>query len=168
MIRVKRHFLELSIKNLSALNLDLQKNYTITIDDKKNFNINKFFYRQVGADHYWRDRLIWSDKQWDNYVQNINLETWVMKYQRELIGFYEIEFHPNSNEVELINMGIIKEHRGKKLGSKLLSHSINISIKKKSNRIWVHTCSLDHKYALKNYKTKGFKVFKEEEISFVA
>ena len=39
MIRVKRHFLELSIKNLSALNLDLQENYTITIDEKKNFNI---------------------------------------------------------------------------------------------------------------------------------
>ena len=148
MIRVKRYFLELSTKDLSALNLNFNEKYTITIDEKKNFNINKFFYGQVGADHYWRDRLIWSDKQWDNYVHNKNLETWVMKHGEELVGFYELEFHPKPNEVELINMGIIKEHRGKKLGSKLLCHSINNSIEKKSNRIWVHTCSLDHKHAL--------------------
>ena len=35
-------------------------------------------------------------------------------------------------------------------------------------RMWVHTCSLDHKHALQNYKSKGFEIFKEEEIDFVA
>jgi len=34
--------------------------------------------------------------------------------------------------------------------------------------MWVHTCSLDHKHALQNYKSKGFVIFKEEEIDFVA
>ena len=34
--------------------------------------------------------------------------------------------------------------------------------------MWVHTCSLDHKHALQNYKSKGFEIFKEEEIDFVA
>ena len=62
----------------------------------------------------------------------------------------------------------IGEYRGNKLGSSLLSHSIISAFKKKPKRMWVHTCSLDHKHALQNYKSKGFKIFKEEEIDFVA
>ena len=30
--------------------------------------------------------------------------------------------------------------------------------------MWVHTCSLDHKHALQTYRSKGFEIFKEEEI----
>ena len=30
------------------------------------------------------------------------------------------------------------------------------------NRVWVHTCSLDHKNALKNYLARGMKIFKSE------
>ena len=65
-------------------------------------------------------------------------------------------------------MGILKEYRGRKLGSILLKHSIITSFKINLKRMWVHTCSLDHKFALKNYESKGFKIFKKEEISFVA
>ena len=54
--RVKRYFLE--IKDFSkTIDLNLPKNFQITLDDKNNFQINKFFYKQIGVDHYWRDRL---------------------------------------------------------------------------------------------------------------
>ena len=89
-----------------------------------------------------------------------------MKKGKDLVGFYEQEFHPSLNEVELINMGILKEYRGEKLGSTILKHSIKNAFKFKPNRVWVHTCSLDHEFALQNYKAKGFKIFKEEEINF--
>ena len=65
-------------------------------------------------------------------------------------------------------MGILKEYRGKQLGSALLSFMIENSFKDKIERIWVHTCSLDHQHALQNYESKGFKIFKKEEIDFVA
>jgi len=35
---------------------------------------------------------------------------------------------------------------------------------KKAKRVWVHTCSLDHKNALKNYIARGMKIFKKESI----
>ena len=167
-MKVKRYFLELKFKDCSNFKTNIPKNFEIEVDNKKNFQINKFFYRQIGIDHFWRDRLIWSDKEWNNYVKNKNLETWVLKNKDELVGFYELEHHLSSNEVELINMGVLKEYRGKKLGSNLLLHSINRAHSKKSKRIWVHTCSLDHKYALQNYKSKGFSIFRNEEVSFVA
>ena len=29
----------------------------------------------------------------------------------------------------------------------------------------LHTCSLDHKHALKNYKSRGMKIFKSETVN---
>ena len=115
--RVKRYFLE--IKDFSnPIELNIPKNYQIILDDKKNFELNKFFYKQIGVDHYWRDRLIWSDKEWLKYAENKNLETHILKKEEDLVGFYEQEYHSGSNEVELINMGILKEFRGLKLDRK--------------------------------------------------
>ena len=31
-----------------------------------------------------------------------------------------------------------------------------------TQRVWLHTCTLDHPAALGNYLARGFKVFKEE------
>ena len=165
--RVQRYFLEM--KNFTKpIELNLPKNHKIILDDKKNFRLNKFFYKLIGIDHYWRDRLLWSDKEWIQYVENKNLETHILKKGDNLIGYYEQEYHPNFNEVELINMGVLKEFRGLKLGSTLLNHAMASASRKNPNRMWVHTCSLDHKNALLNYKSKGFDIFKEEEIDFVA
>ena len=76
--RVKRYFLE--IKDFSnPIELNIPENYQIILDDKKDFKLNKFFYKQIGADHYWRDRLICSDKEWLKYSQNKNLETHIIK-----------------------------------------------------------------------------------------
>jgi len=165
--RVQRYFLE--IKDFTkSTDLNLPENHKIILDDKKDFQLNKFFYKQIGIDHYWRDRLLWSDKEWQQYVTNINLETHILKKENDLIGYYEQEYHPSSSEIELINMGVLKEFRGLKLGSTLLNHAMASASKKNPRRMWVHTCSLDHKYALLNYKSKGFEIFKEEEIEFVA
>ena len=165
--RVQRFFLE--VKNFTKpIEFNLSKNLKIILDEKKDIKLNKFFYKQIGIDHYWRDRLLWSDKEWLQYVSNRYLETYILKKNDDLVGYYEQEYHPNSNEVELINMGVLKEFRGLKLGSILLYHAMASASRKNPNRMWVHTCSLDHKHALLNYKSKGFEIFKEEEIDFVA
>ena len=170
MSKIQRYFLEIKAIDKEVLNLDLNNNFkkNISLEKKRDFSINRFFYKEIGRDHFWRDRLIWTDREWIKYVSNKELETWIMKNNDELVGFYEKEFHPSDNEVELINMGILKEFRGKKLGSALLSHAIKTSFKLNPKRMWVHTCSLDHEFALQNYQSKGFKIFKQEEINFVA
>ena len=165
--RVQRYFLQIN-DFTRPIELNLPENHKIILDNKRDFKTNKFFYKQIGIDHFWRDRLLWSDKEWCSYVTNINLETHVLKKDDDLVGYYEQEYHPNSNEVELINMGVLKEFRGLKLGSILLNHAMASASRKNPNRMWVHTCSLDHKHALLNYKSKGFEIFKEEEIDFVA
>ena len=167
MPKVQRFFLEINKKGNTNETLVYPTNVQIYLENKKDININKFFYRQVGKDHFWRDRLLWSDKEWGKYINNKNLETGILKINDELVGFYEQEFHRDKNEIELIQMGILKEHQGKKLGSFLLKYIIKNAFIKNAERLWVHTCSLDHKYALNNYLSKGLSIFKEEEINFV-
>ena len=53
----------------------------------------------------------------------------------------------------------------KKLGGHMLSEAIKISFSFKIKRLWVHTCSLDHKNALNNYLSRGMKIYNTETIS---
>ena len=167
MPKVQRFFLELKKAKNPNQSIVTPKNIEVFLDNEKDININKFFYRQVGKEHFWRDRLLWSDKEWNKYINNKSLVTGIMKINGELIGFYEQEYHETKNEIELIQMGILKEYQGKKFGSFLLEYILHEAFKKNIDRVRVHTCSLDHKYALDNYLSKGFKVFKKETINFI-
>ena len=167
MAKVQRFFLELKKNKKLNQNINFPQDTKISLESKKDININKFFYRQIGKDHFWRDRLLWSDKEWIKYLDNKNLEIGIMKIKDELVGFYEQEFHRDKNEMELIQMGILKEYQGKKLGSFLLKYIIQNIFDRNIERLWVHTCSLDHKHALNNYLSKGLSIFKEEEIDFI-
>ena len=71
-------------------------------------------------------------------------------------------FHPENSETEIAYFGILEEYQNKKLGSFLLSEAIKKSFLNNTKRVWVHTCSLDHKNALNNYISRGMKIFKTE------
>ena len=66
---------------------------------------------------------------------------------------------------EIAYFGILSEYFGKKYGGYLLSEAIIKSFSKGINRVWVHTCSLDHENALKNYQARGMKIFKSEKVN---
>ena len=93
---------------------------------------------------------------------HLKIKTYVLKYKDDLVGFFELIFHYEKNEVEIAYFGILEEYQNKKLGSYLLSEAIKKSFNKNVNRVWLHTCSLDHKNALNNYISRGMKIFKTE------
>ena len=88
-----------------------------------------------------------------------------LKKEDELVGYFELLFHQDKKEVEIAYFGLLEEFRNKKLGSHLLSIAIKKSFLEKPKRVWVHTCSLDHKNALNNYLSRGMKIFKKETIT---
>ena len=162
---VKRNYLE--IKSLQELKEGKRPSddFSLSLIDPINFQLNKFFYKNIGKKHRWVDRLIWSEQQWINYVSNSKVKTYVLKKKDDLIGFFELIFHLENNETEIAYFGILKEYQNKKLGSYLLSEAIKKSFECKINRVWVHTCSLDHKNALDNYISRGMKIFKTETLN---
>ena len=163
---VKRNYLE-----INSL-LDLKEgekpsaDYSLDLIDSINFQLNKFFFKNIGKKHKWVDRLTWSEEKWINYVSSENVKSYVFKHKDDLVGFFELIFHLENNEIEIAYFGILEEYQNKKLGSYLLSEAIKKSFKNNVNRVWVHTCSLDHKNALNNYISRGMKVFKTEILNF--
>ena len=163
--KIDRNYLE--IFSLSELNeiKNPSSEFILELIDPPNFQLNKFFYKEIGKNHRWIDRLIWNDKEWIKYTTNSNIKTYVLKKKDDLVGYFELIFHDDKNETEIAYLGILEEYLNKKLGSYLLSSAIIKSFLNKSKRVWVHTCSLDHKNALHNYISRGMKIFKKETIT---
>tara|TARA_A100000164_G_scaffold341339_1_gene337961 strand:+ start:333 stop:836 length:504 start_codon:yes stop_codon:yes gene_type:complete len=163
--KIDRNYLEIkSIKDL-RVSRTVTKDHSLEKVEPADFQLNKFFYKNIGKDHRWVDRLVWTDKQWTEYVSDKKVKTYIIKKSNDLAGYFELIFHDDQNEVEIAYLGLLTEYQNQKLGSYLLSSAIKESFSKKTNRVWVHTCSLDHKNALNNYISRGMKVFKKESIS---
>ena len=162
---IERNYLEInSLEDLNETNI-LSEDYSIKLVEPRDFQLNKFFYKNVGKNHHWIDRLIWTDQQWSNYTSDNKVKTYILKNKDDLAGYFELIFHKDKKEVEIAYLGLLEEYYNKKLGSYLLSAAIRNSFSNKIKRVWVHTCSLDHQNALNNYLSRGMKIFKKETIS---
>ena len=162
MEKIDRYYLEItSIKNLKDKDKPSDKTI-LELVDNKNYELNEFFYKQIGKKHQWVDRLAWNEKDWIKYTSNENLKTYILKEDEELVGYFELIF--DKSECEIGYFGILEEYIGKSFGSYMLSEAIKIAFQKKVKRIWVHTCSLDHQNAILNYQARGMNIFKTEEL----
>ena len=159
---VKRNYLEINSINDLKEGVNPSNDYLLILLDPINFQLNKFFYKNIGKKHKWVDRLIWDEQRWIDYLSSEKVKTYVLKNKDDLVGFFELIFHYEKNEVEIAYFGILEEYQNKKLGSFLLSEAIKRSFDENVNRVWLHTCSLDHKNALNNYIARGMKIFKTE------
>ena len=163
--KINRNYLEISsIKDLNESSNGFDK-YSLKFLNEPDFQLNKFFYRNVGKKHHWVDRLGWTEKQWIKYTSDQKVKTYILKKGDDFVGYFELIFHYNFNEVEIAYLGLLEEYQNKKLGSYLLTCAIKKSFLNNPKRVWVHTCSLDHKNALNNYIARGMKIFKKETIT---
>ena len=165
MEKIIRNYLE--INSINEL-IEIKKpadNYSLEKIFPNDFQLNKFFYKQVGKNHQWIERLSWTDKKWIQYVSNPNLFTFVLKNNEEIAGFFELIYHKEKSEIEIAYFGLLKEFFGKKLGGYMLSGAIKKSFLLNVKRVWVHTCSLDHENALKNYLARGMKIYNTESLN---
>ena len=161
---IERNYLEInSITELNESRI-YPEGYLVELVYPTNFQLNKFFYKNVGKKHHWVDRLNWTEDEWIKYTSDKKVKTYVLKKKKDLAGYFELIIHKDKNEVEIAYLGLLEEYLNKKLGSYLLSSAIKNSFLIKPKRVWVHTCSLDHKNALMNYTARGMKIFKKETI----
>ena len=164
---IERNYLE--IKSIDTLKESVSPEITHSIDlvDPIDFQINRFFYKNIGKKHRWVDRLIWSDVDWIKYVSNTKVETYILKINNNLAGYFELIIHTGIKEIEIAYFGLLEEYHNKKIGGYFLTEAIKKSfLKKEIKRVWVHTCTLDHKNALNNYLARGMTIYKKETIKF--
>ena len=159
-----RNYLEIeSYKDFNEVKKPVE-DYSVELADPKDFQLNKFFYKNVGKNCQWVDRLVWTNMDWTKYLSDDKILTYILKNKDEIAGYFELLCNKDTKEAEIVYFGILEEYFGKKLGGYLLSEAIKNSFSLGCKRIWVHTCSLDHKNALLNYLSRGMKIFKSETL----
>ena len=89
---VERNYLEInSIQELNAVE-NKSIDFSLNILEPKDFQLNKFFYKNIGKNHHWIDRLVWTDKQWTEYVFNKEVQTYVLKKKMILLVILSLFF----------------------------------------------------------------------------
>lgn len=128
----------------------------------KQYKFNKFLYQFVGENWAWFDKLALTEEQWREYSENDNLRTWVAYYQGSIAGYYELQKQAQGS-TEIAYFGLAPGFIGKGNGGYLLSHATRSAWDwQGTERVWVHTCTLDHPGALRNYLRRGFEIYREE------
>ena len=127
----------------------------------KAYQLNRFLYHYVGGPWEWTDKLPWSDEEWRTYAESDNLRTWVAYYKGSPAGYYELPLH--GGDVEIAYFGLAPGFIGQRFGGYLHTQAIETAWAwRGTKRVWVHTCTLDHRNALENYKARGMKVYRTE------
>ena len=79
----------------------------------------------------------------------------------EPAGYAELD-RRSAPDIELAYFGLLPEFIGRTLGPWLLHWAIDAAWAREPQRLWVHTCSLDHPRAIALYQRAGFVPYKQE------
>ena len=126
--------------------------------------LNRFLHRVVGGPWRWGGRENWGEKEWRDYADRDELETWIAYVSGTPAGYYEIEKQEDGS-VRITCFGLREEFIGKGYGGCFLTHAVRRCWEIGANRVWLRTCSRDHPNALRNYQSHGFRIVSEQEYS---
>jgi GNAT superfamily N-acetyltransferase len=123
----------------------------------------RFLYNAVGRDYHWHTRGRMPDAELDALLQNSGNEVHVLHVDGTPAGFAELD-RRRPDDIELVQFGLMREFIGQGLGKHFLQWTIDKAWSFHPRRFWLHTCTLDHPRALRNYLNAGFALYKEEMI----
>ena len=123
----------------------------------------RFLYHAVGEKYRWLSRRKLSDQQLAAIIHDPLDELHVLHVNGSPAGFAELD-RRQSDEIELVQFGLMPDFHGQGLGKWFLQWVINKVWSYSPKRFWLHTCTLDHPAALPLYQKAGFVLFKQEEI----
>lgn len=124
-------------------------------------SLYRYLYREVGRPWHWLDRWDWSDARVAEHLASGGVEIWLLTVANTPAGYFEL--HRTTQEVEICYFGLIPEFIGQRLGPALLTRAAQEAWTSAPQRVWLHTCSLDHPAALRNYQRVGFVPYREEQ-----
>jgi GNAT superfamily N-acetyltransferase len=121
----------------------------------------RYLYREVGRPWHWIDRLSWSEEDVRRHLARPEVAVWLLHCADAPAGFFELRRHEDGS-TEVAYLGLLPEFVGRGLGKPLITAAVEAAWAGGANRVWLHTCTLDHPQALASYIARGFRPFKEE------
>jgi len=146
-----------------------------------NAQINHALFMEVGTPFRWFSRLSWSVSDWEAYVADPGVGTWLGLLDGAPFGYFELQRRslpeesnagtadPAGNpsgptrrhETEIMFFGVLPVYYGRGLGAMLLGAAVREAWKG-ADQVYVHTCTSDHPAALGNYLSRGFEIRREQ------
>ncbi|WP_028240206.1 GNAT family N-acetyltransferase [Stutzerimonas azotifigens] len=127
----------------------------------RQYPFNRFLYQLVGGPWQWTDKLALPDEAWRAQIESPDHRTWVAYHRGAIAGYYELQ--RSGPDVEILYFGLVEQFFGRGFGGPLLGHALGSAWAwPGTERIWVHTCTLDHPSALANYQARGMRIYREE------
>jgi GNAT superfamily N-acetyltransferase len=113
-------------------------------------------FRRVGEPWLWFSRLVMAEQELATIVQDPLVEIYAVGDARGIeVGLLELDFR-QAGQCEIGFFGLIPELAGKGNGKWLMAQALALGWRKGVERMWVHTCTLDHPGALSFYRRHGF------------
>lgn len=125
------------------------------------FDLDRYraLFRAVGQPWLWRGRLVLDDAALAATLGAPGLEVHVAaRRDGTPQGLLELDFS-GYHQCELAYVGLVPELTGRGHGSWLMGHALKRAWQDDIDRVWVHTCDLDHPGALAFYQRHGFRPY---------
>jgi len=161
-VKTKTNYLEMRRQPTQVVSSP-REGIEITKVDKPSVEFYRHLYRSVGEQYNWVDRLVLSDERLRSIIQDDQVDVFVVSVSGETAGYSELDRRA-SNEIELVYFGLFPDFLGLGLGKYFLHWSLQEAWSFEPDRVWVHTCDLDHPAALPIYLKAGFTVYDEKVI----
>ena len=116
-------------------------------------------FRRVGEPWLWFTRLIMSDGDLASIIDHPGVRAFALHAEGADLGLLELDFR-RPGACELSFFGLVPEAIGQGWGRLLMGEAIGRAWEQPIERLWVHTCTLDHPRALGFYMRSGFRPYK--------
>ena len=122
----------------------------------------RYLYDTVGAPWHWYERRELSDAALLAIIEDPKVEVYVAYVRGTPAGYVELDRRVGG-EVEVAYFGLMPEFIGRRLGPWLFDWGLRKAWVRGVDRVWLHTCTLDHPSALSMYQKAGLKVYDRQE-----
>ncbi|WP_157216236.1 GNAT family N-acetyltransferase [Flavisphingomonas formosensis] len=123
-------------------------------------------FRRIGTPWLWFSRLAMDDRELRTIIHDPAVEIFAVTDRQGIeIGILELDLRTQAT-CELSFFGLVPELAGKGHGRWLMAQALGLAWRKGVERVWVHTCTLDHPGALGFYRRSGFMPFAQSVETF--
>ena len=119
----------------------------------------RVLFRTIGENWLWQGRLVVDDHRLATILDAPTTQVHVgTRRDGVAVGLLELDFATPAT-VELAYFGLVPGMTGSGHGGWLMAHAMRLAWRPGVERVWVHTCDLDHPAALGFYIASGFVPF---------
>jgi len=118
-------------------------------------------FRQIGEEWLWNSRLQMSDAELGSIIHSPAVEVYSLMHEGRDEGLLELDFR-TAPDCEIAFFGVAPLLIGTGAGRWLMNRALERAWSQPIQRLWLHTCSLDHPGALAFYQRSGFRPFRRE------